>query len=119
MTNQINAFHKDYVHTYMPEFLTDLRKDSRQTKAGQTLSQHVEKKRETEPSHGPIHGISKNPLPLHQMRPKEMMVRRTQSQIMSASAIKKRAENINWGTMLPNSKNIPQNRPEQVKKGIK
>jgi hypothetical protein len=119
MTNQINAFHVDYVKTHMPEFLTDLRKDSRQTKAGQTLSQHVEKKRETSPSHGTIHGISKNPLPLHQMRPKEMMVRRTQSQIASASAVKRRAENINWGTMLPNSKNIPQNRPEQVKKGIK
>lgn len=115
----INAFHPAYVETYMPEFLTGLRLESKQTKAGQTLSQHVEKKRKTVPSHGTIHGISKNPLPIHQMRPKEMMVRRTQSQIMAAVAIKKRAENINWGTMLPNSKNIPKTRPEQVKKGKK
>lgn len=120
MTNQINAFHKDYVHTYMPEFLTDLRKDSRQTKAGQTLSQHVETKRKTVPSHGTIHGISKNPLPIHQMRPKEMMVpKRTQSQIMAAVTAKKRAENINWGTVLPSSVNIPKTRPETVKKSKK
>jgi len=96
-----------------------LRLESKQTKAGQTLSQHVETKRKTSPSHGTIHGISKNPLPLHQMRPKEMMVRRTQSQIMSAIAIKKRAESTNWGTVLPNSKNIPKVRPEQIKKGKK
>jgi len=75
MTNQINAFHTDYVKTYMPEFLTELRTESRQTKAGQTLSSYVEKKRVTTPSHGTINGISKNPLPIHQMRPKEMMKR--------------------------------------------
>lgn len=115
----INAFHPDYVKTHMPEFLTGLRLESKQTKAGQTLSQHVETKRKTSPSHGTIHGISKNPLPLHQMRPKEMMVRRTQSQIMAAVSIKKRAENTNWGTVLPSSKNIPKVRPEQIKKGKK
>ncbi len=120
MTNQINAFHADYVKTYMPEFLTDLRTESRQTKAGQTLSKYVEKKRETTPSHGTINGISKNPLPIHQMRPKEMMVpKRTQSQIMAAFTAKKRAENVNWGTVLPNSVNIPKTRPEMVKKGKK
>ena len=75
MIEQINAFHVDYVKTYMPEFLTDLRKDSRQTKAGQTLSQHVEKKRETSPLHGTIQGISKKIIPLHMSRPKEMMKR--------------------------------------------
>lgn len=120
MTNQINAFHADYVKTYMPEFLTDLRTESRQTKAGQTLSRHVEKKRETVPSHGTIPGISKNPIPLHMNRPKEMMVpKRTKSQIMSEFAAKKRAENPNWGTILPNSVNIPKTRPELVKKGKK
>jgi hypothetical protein len=75
MTNQINAFHPDYCKTYMPEFITSIRLESRQTKAGQTLSRHVDKKRETVPSHGTINGISKNPLPIHQMRPKEMMKR--------------------------------------------
>lgn len=115
----INAFHPDYVKTHMPEFLTDLRTESRQTKAGQTLSQHVEKKRETVPSHGTIHGISKNPLPIHQMRPKEMMVKRTQSQIMAAFSTKKRAEKVDWGTIFPSSKNIPKTRPDQAKKGNK
>jgi len=120
MTNEINAFHPDYVKTYMPEFLTGLRLESKQTKAGQTLSQHVEKKRKTVPSHGTIHGISSKVLPLHQMRPKEMMVmKRTQSQIMAAVTAKKRAENVNWGTVLPNSVNIPKTRPEMVKKGKK
>jgi hypothetical protein len=75
MTKEINCFHPEYVKTYMPEFLTEIRVESRQTKAGQTLSRHVEKKREEFPSHGTIHGISKNPLPVHQMRPKEMMRR--------------------------------------------
>lgn len=117
MTNQINAFHPDYCKTYMPEFITSIRLESKQTKAGQTLSRHVEKKRKTVPSHGTIPGISKNPLPIHQMRPKEMM--RTQSQIMAAVTAKKRAENINWGTVLPNSVNIPKTRPELVKKGNK
>jgi len=116
----INAFHPDYVKTYMPEFLTDLRTESRQTKAGQTLSRHVEKRRETVPSHGTIPGISKNPIPLHMNRPKEMMApRRTQSQIMAAVTAKKRAENVNWGTVLPRSVNIPKTRPEMVKKGNK
>ena len=64
-----------YVQTHMPEFLSSLRTESRQTAAGQSLSKHVEKKRETEPSHGTIHGISKKVLPAHQMRPKEMMKR--------------------------------------------
>jgi hypothetical protein len=119
MTEFINAFHPAYVETFMPEFMSELRKESKQTKAGQTLSSYVEKKRETSPLHGTIQGISKKIIPVHMMRPKEMMVKRTQSQIMSAIAIKKRAEKINWGTMLPNSKNIPQNRPESVKKGKK
>jgi hypothetical protein len=54
------------------------------------------------------------------MRPKEMMApKRTQSQIMAAFTAKKRAENINWGTVLGDSKNIPEIRPEQIKKGTK
>ena len=79
MSNLVNAFHPDYVKTHMPQFITSIRLESKQTKAGQTLSRHVEKKRKTVPSHGTILGISKNPLPLHQMRPKEMMKRPIQT----------------------------------------
>lgn len=71
----MNAFHPDFIKTHMPEFMTGIRAESRQTKAGQMLSRHVEEKRKTVPSHGTVHGISKNPLPIHQMRPKEMMKR--------------------------------------------
>jgi primosomal protein N' len=73
MKQNINCFHPDYVKTYMPEFLTSIRFESRQTKAGQDLSKHVEEKRKTVPSHGTILGISKKVLPAHQLRPKEMM----------------------------------------------
>lgn len=76
MSNFVNAFHKDYVKTHMPEFLTGIRTESRQTKAGQTLASYVEKKRETTPSHGTVHGISKKVIPAHMNRPKEMMKRK-------------------------------------------
>jgi hypothetical protein len=55
----INAFHPAYVKTYMPEFLTELRTESRQTKAGQTLSAYVETTRKQKPMHGTLSGISK------------------------------------------------------------
>lgn len=115
----INAFHPAYVETYMPEFLIGLRTESRQTSAGQSLTKYVENKRKSSPSHGTIQGISNKVIPAHMNRPKEMMVKRTKSQIMSEFSAKKRAEKPNWGTMLPNSKNIPKTRPEQVKKGSK
>ena len=116
----MNAFDPLYVQTYMPEFLTSLRLESKQTKAGQTLSQHVETKRKTVPSHGTIHGISKNPLPIHQMRPKEMMrPPKTKSQIMSEVVAKKRETNMFYGTVLPESANIPDIKPKEAKKGNK
>lgn len=116
----MNAFDPLYVQTYMPEFLTSLRLESKQTKAGQTLSQHVEKKRKTVPSHGTIHGISNKVLPLHQMRPKEMMQPpKTRSQIMSEFVAKKRQTNMFYGTALPESANIPDIKPKEVKKGNK
>lgn len=55
----INAFHKDYVKTYMPEFLQALRTESRQTAAGQTLTNYVEETRKKKPMHGTLSGISK------------------------------------------------------------
>lgn len=118
--NNMNAFHPLYVQTYMPEFLSSLRMESRQTAAGQSLSKHVEKVRETTPSHGTIHGISNKVLPLHQMRPKEMMQpKKTKSQIMSEFVAKKRKANMFYGTMLPESKNIPDIKPKEIKKGKK
>jgi len=71
----INAFHPSYVATHMPEFLTTLRIESRQTKAGHTLSQYVDKARETNPNHGTLFGISDKvtggTVPLHMHRPKK------------------------------------------------
>lgn len=94
MTKEINCFHPEYVKTYMPEFLTEIRVESRQTKAGQTLSRHVEKMRETSPLHGTIHGISKNPLPIHQMRPKEMMKRPVSSKAQQSMTMKEVAAEL-------------------------
>jgi len=123
----INAFHPDYVKTYMPHFLTELRIDSRQTKNGQMMTQYVEKTRKTKPSHGTLFGISDKvtsvtvPAHMHRYLPKTVstsvtefhiyskagMPKKTQSQIMSEVVAKKRQENKNWGTALPSSKNIP------------
>jgi hypothetical protein len=58
MTN-INAFHPDFVKTHMPQFMSDIKTNSRQAGAGATLSKHVTKKRETTPSHGTVYGMSK------------------------------------------------------------
>lgn len=55
----ISAFHKNYVKTYMPEFLTELRIESRQTAAGKTLTSYVEETRKQKPMHGTLSGISK------------------------------------------------------------
>lgn len=116
MTQVINAFHPDYAKTYHPELFASLRQESRQTQAGKTLTNYVEKKRETCPSHGTIEGISKKIIPSHINRPKQMMVRRTRSQIMADVAEKAKAKDVNWGTVLKDSPNIPKNRPE-MKKG--
>jgi len=127
MAEVINAFHPDYVKTYMPHFLTELRIDSRQTKNGQMMTQYVEKVRKTKPSHGTLFGISDKvtsatvPAHVHRYLPRTVstsvtefhiyskagMPKKTQSQIMSEVVAKKRQENKNWGTALPSSKNIP------------
>ena len=111
----INAFHPAYVATHMPEFLTNLRTESRQTKAGQTLTQYVDKTRETKPSHGTLFGISSKvtsvKVPTHLHRPPA----KTRSQMMSELVAKKRKTNKNYGTALPESKNIPQAMPTTMK----
>jgi len=124
---KINAFHPDYVKTYMPNFMTDIRTESRQTKNGQMLSQYVDNTRKTKPSHGTVFGISNKvtsvTVPSHMHRAKIKMVstsvtefhiyqkagapKKTQSQIMTEIVAKKRQTNKNWGTALPSSKNIP------------
>ena len=133
MAEVINAFHPDYVKTYMPGFLTDIRVESRQTKAGQTLSKYVDKTRRTNPSHGTLFGISDKvtsvTVPTHMHRAKIKVVStsvtefhiyqkagmpKTKSQIMTEVVAKKRQTNKSWGTMLPDSKNIPKNIPKDV-----
>lgn len=54
----MNAFHPDYVKTYMPEFLKAIRLESKQTAAGQTLSAYVDETRKKKPMHGTLSGIS-------------------------------------------------------------
>jgi hypothetical protein len=60
----INAFHPDYVKTYMPEILTAIKVDEQRTESAKTLSKHVTEKRKTNPLHGFVHGVSKAAKPL-------------------------------------------------------
>jgi hypothetical protein len=83
MEKIINAFHKDYVKTYMPEFLTSLRVESDQKKASQNLTKYVEKKRETDPTHGMVHNISKKVVAAHLNRPKEALQKKPKTGITS------------------------------------
>lgn len=94
MTKEINCFHPEYVKTYMPEFLTEIRVESRQTKAGQALSSYVEKKRETSPMHGTIQGISNKIIPLHMSRPKEMIKRPVSSKAQQGMTMKEVAAEL-------------------------
>ena len=66
----VNAFHPDYVKTYMPNFLKDIKIDSAYNQKGQELSGHVERIRKTKPSHGTVFGISDTAV---SVSPKEMM----------------------------------------------
>jgi hypothetical protein len=71
----INAFHPDYVKTYMPEFLTGMQQDAQRIEAGKTLSKHVTEKRKTDPLHGFVHGVSKAAKPLKvDIAPREFYV---------------------------------------------
>lgn len=70
----INAFHPDYVRTYAPEILSELRVLGAQTQAGKTLSGYVEKRRKSHPSHGTVFGISKK---VTSVEPKKMLTRKT------------------------------------------
>ena len=67
---KINAFHKDFVKVHMPDFIDEIRTESRQTRAGQTLSNYVDKVRDTKPTHGTMFGISEKTV---SVVPKKMM----------------------------------------------
>jgi len=142
-TTTVNAFHPDYMKTHEPNFMKEFRTHEANRQAAATLSKHVEKVRKTKPSHGTLFGISDKVIDAHMMRPKQMMQRpksaeleaikkkilepkefhtyqkagmpkKTHSQIMSEVVKNKRKTNKNWGTALPNSKNIPKIKPEEV-----
>ena len=71
----INAFHSDYVKTYMPEFMTGVQQDAQRIEAGKTLSKHVTEKRKTNPMHGFVHGVSKAAKPLKvDLTPREFRI---------------------------------------------
>ena len=61
----INAFHKDFIKTYHPEFFVGLVKQNLLNVSSTQMAAYVTKKRKTAPAHGTIHGISK---PLHMNR---------------------------------------------------
>lgn len=69
-TPVINAFHPDYVKTYMPDLLSDLRVAQRAKNSGERMANHVEKTRETKPSHGTMFGLSEKNV---SVSPKKMM----------------------------------------------
>jgi hypothetical protein len=82
----INAFHPDYVKTHMPQFMTDVRTSARQEEAGKSVSNYLDKRRETEPSHGTLFGISDKEA---SMSPKEMMLKRTEFHTYSKAGVPK------------------------------
>lgn len=56
----INAFHKDYVKTYLPEITHFLKMEAAYKKASESMTKFVDKKKKTVPTHGTIVGLSKN-----------------------------------------------------------
>jgi len=80
----INAFHPDFMKTYMPDFMKDFRTHEANRQAAAAVSSYVTKKRRTTPSHGTVFGISEKvkavTAPAHMHRPKsrEDMIKRTE-----------------------------------------
>lgn len=70
MTDQINAFHPDYVKTYMKEFTASIMVQNKHKMSSQMMADYTEELRKTNPSLGTIHHMVK---PLHVMRAPEMM----------------------------------------------
>lgn len=66
----INAFHPDYVKTYMQDFTASIMVQNKHKMSSHLMSEHTEEMRKTNPSLGTIHHMVK---PLHVMRAPEMM----------------------------------------------
>ena len=69
----INAFHKDFVKTYMPEFLSALKYDDQRNASSKTLTKHTDTKRKEKPTHGTVFGMGV--IPAHILRPANKGVR--------------------------------------------
>lgn len=82
----INAFHPDYVKTHMPEFLSEVRTSAKKEEAGKGVSKYLDKRRETEPSHGTFFGMSDKEA---SMSPKEMMLKPTEFHIYQKAGMPK------------------------------
>lgn len=88
------------MQTYEPKFMDDLRTHEARRAAADTLSKHVTKVRKTKPTHGTVFGIERREFHIYARA-------KTRSQLMSEIVAKKKAVNKNYGTVLPNSVNIP------------
>ena len=67
----INAFHPDYIKTYHPELMKQIKSEAMYKKKGEELSKHVDRIRETKPSHGTMFGITEKSVsiaPLKRMK---------------------------------------------------
>lgn len=66
----INAFHKDYVKTYMQDFTASIKMQNKHKMSSHHMAEYTEELRKTNPSLGTIHHLVK---PLHVMRAPEMI----------------------------------------------
>jgi flagellar biosynthesis component FlhA len=72
----INAFHKDFCKTYMPELLNEIRIQNKHKMSSHHMAEYTEELRKTNPALGTIHHLVK---PLHVMRAPEMMKKKKKS----------------------------------------
>lgn len=66
----INAFHPDYVKTYMSDFLASIRTSNIKGEAGKSVTTFIEKRRKTNPTHGTFYGLNEGAF---DATPKQMM----------------------------------------------
>lgn len=81
MSEVINAFHPDYVKTYMPEFLTSVRLESSQYANGVIAGGKSKAKRES------VHGKTVNSITVF---PKTQSVQRTLEKAQSKAAMEEK-----------------------------
>lgn len=85
----INAFHPDYVKTYHPNLMKQIKTDSMYKKKAGELTKHVDKVRETKPSHGTLFGISENSV---SVSPKEMMLKPKEFHVYNKAGMPKKGK---------------------------